>query len=151
MEQGQKRREKCRLGPRVLPGTVANFADVICRPVRRVQPPSGPKITAYRKRAEIMDVLNDGDLLPPRLPENTTGNNGNVIVQNPRLRTGFFLRFTQTPDGVGIVKSEGGLLPVRRRLRAGPFRALENGLGKTGVLGENPRDFLRCQLLATPP
>jgi hypothetical protein len=28
---------------------------------------------------------------------------------------------------------------------------LENGFGKTGVLGKNPRDFLRGQFLAAAP
>ncbi len=145
VERGQKRRQKGRLEPRVLPGAIGDFAGVICRPMRRIQPPSGPKITAHRKWPEIVDVLKNGNLLPLCLVENAAGNHRNIIVQNPRLGSGFFLRHPQASNRAGIVKREGGLFPVGRRLRTGPFRALENSLGEAGILGKNPGDFLRGQ------
>src|SRR5438552_425166 len=74
MKPCEKTRQERRFKTRALPGAVTNFLHKIFRPLRGIEIPPDPQITAYRKRTKVVNVLNDWNTLPQGFAKNAAGN-----------------------------------------------------------------------------
>ena len=79
-----------------------------------------PQISIDRKWPEVVDVIENGDALTQRLPENPPRAHGKDIMHQPKIGAILRLNFPQLLNGGGIVKHPCGLFPRGRRFGANP-------------------------------